>query len=153
MTIAEIVEVARHVRRGICTELRQGRHPVVDRGTLCGACALASVRIAMHFGDPSILRCGRYFRVEELTDTTRLFRGNGHYWLKLDGTIIDATATQFGTYPAIAVLPPRDPRHRHYWTEFRGRAVLREAVMDLGGRENRLALWWLESLTRRRRAA
>lgn len=37
------------------------------------------------------------------------FDAKCHYWLELDGAILDVTATQFGRYPAVWF--PADPAH------------------------------------------
>ncbi len=38
-----------------------------------------------------------------------------HSWNRLaDGTIVDATANQFGDSDPIRVIPPNDPRQQHY---------------------------------------
>lgn len=107
---------------------------------------MASVRVAMHFGAPGILRLGRFYRVRRRAGLEYFFEGSGHYWLEIKGTIVDATATQFGWNHAVAVVPPGDLRRRHYWIDRRGRQALIEAVHDVGKYERPMVLWWVKNL-------
>lgn len=42
----------------------------------------------------------------------------GHWWaVAQDGTIVDATADQFGDREAVRLVGPDDPRQAYYWEE------------------------------------
>lgn len=70
---------------------------------LAGECALASMQIAETLGDVDIFRLGFFMRSRKLYGRRGRYP-HAHAWCRIGSTIVDATATQFGRYPAVYVV-------------------------------------------------
>jgi hypothetical protein len=95
-----VVAVARRIRTGL---LSRGS---AERG-LAGKCALASMLIAEALGDVSAFRVGFFMQRETLYGRRGRYP-RSHAWCRVDGAIVDVTATQFGRFPAIYVVAAND---------------------------------------------
>jgi hypothetical protein len=94
--VDQAIQIARKIRRDL---LR-----TADNRALHGDCGLASVRLAVELGLPDSLRFGVFMKWEKYAGR-RGRRPHEHAWNVVDGTIIDITATQFASLPAIYVVP------------------------------------------------
>ena len=93
---ARVLEAAASVRRDLLSLTTVGRD-------LAGECALASMRIAYAVGDASAFRTGFFMRARVLYGRRGRYP-HPHAWCEVDGAIVDATATQFGRFPAVYVV-------------------------------------------------
>jgi hypothetical protein len=94
---------------------------------LLGQCGLAAIQIAVAIGAPRSLRLG--FFMNRTTFMGRRGRyPHVHAWNVVDNTIVDVTATQFGRYPAVHVVPKDDAID--YIETADGAQALREMVRD-----------------------
>ena len=96
----QVLAIARTVRHGLL-----GRSDA-ERG-LAGKCALASMLIAEAIGDVSAFRVGFFMKREMLHGRQGRYP-RSHAWCRVDDTIVDVTATQFGRFPAIYVVAAND---------------------------------------------
>ena len=90
-----VLSIARSVRNGLLARSDAGRG-------LAGKCALASTLIAEAIGDVAAFRVG--FMKRETLHGRQGRYPRSHAWCRVDGTIVDVTATQFGRFPAIYVV-------------------------------------------------
>lgn len=91
--------------RAVRTELLRS-DPCRSRD-LRGQCGLAAIQIAVAIDDPRSLRLGLFTRRETFLSRHGPYP-HPHAWNVVDGTIVDATATQFGSYPAVHVVREND---------------------------------------------
>lgn len=95
-----VLAIARRVRSGLLASSSAERD-------LAGKCALASMLISEAIGDVSAFRVGFFLRNETLYGRRGRYP-RSHAWCRVDRTIVDVTATQFGRFPAIYVVAAED---------------------------------------------
>lgn len=100
--LRDAIAVAVLVRREI--------EPDAEYLDLKGECGRAAVTIAIRLLDPDALRMGYFLdgvggrRAKEVL-AWKARHPSDHAWCVVDDHVVDATATQFGDYPAIYVRP------------------------------------------------
>ena len=95
-----VLSIARSVRNGLLARSD------AERG-LAGKCALASMLIAEAIGDVSAFRVGFFMKHETLHGRQGRYP-RSHAWCRVEDSIVDVTATQFGRFPAIYVVAAND---------------------------------------------
>jgi len=124
VTAIAVVERAIAVARDIRAEL-------LSRGgvkrDLAGQCALAAMHVAATLKEPGMLRVGFYMK--HATFCGRYGRyPNSHAWCQVDDTIVDPTATQFGSSRAVHVAPATEDDR--YIETASGMAAIRKILVD-----------------------
>lgn len=99
------IELAREIRR----DLLATPADYVSEG-LAGACGIAAIELAIQLRRPNSLRLGFFMKRERFMGHLGYYP-NQHAWSVVDDHIIDVTATQFGRFPAIHVVPIGHPRY------------------------------------------
>jgi len=117
------IAAARAIRAELLRDPRKPRK-------LHGQCGLAAIQIAVAIGDPRSLRLG--FFMNRTTFMGRRGRyPHVHAWNVVDNIIVDVTATQFGHYPAVHVVPNDCTRSPTSYVETAdGAQAFREMVRD-----------------------
>jgi hypothetical protein len=95
------IDAAARVRRDLLA--------VAEHRDLEGECGRAAVDVAIAVGDPDSIRLGVFVtrEVDHHAPPGRRLRSepNDHAWTEVSGHVVDVTATQFGRWPAIYVVP------------------------------------------------
>lgn len=112
--------------RAIRADLLRSTDPRRTRD-LAGQCGLASIQLAVAIGDPRSLRLGFFMKCTTFLNRRGRYP-HMHAWNVVDGHIIDATATQFGSYSAVHVAPKDDAVA--YVETADGAQALREMVRE-----------------------
>jgi hypothetical protein len=119
MKLDRTIAAARTIRADL---LRSGKSR-----DLVGQCGLASIQLAVAIGDPRSLRLGFFMKRTTFLGKRGRYP-HMHAWNVVDDTIVDATATQFGSYAAVHVAPKDDAVD--YVETADGAQALREMVAE-----------------------
>lgn len=112
--------------RAVRVDLLRSTNPRRPRDLL-GQCGLAAIQVAVAIGDPRSLRLGFFMNLTTFMGKRGRYP-HVHAWNVVNGTIVDATATQFGHHPAVHVVRTNDATA--YIETADGAQALREMVRE-----------------------